>query len=340
MVLKNPGLLALAAILLTLPGCYLMQATSGQLAVMRAREPIDRVIARPSTPDTLKEQLVRARRIRDFASAELGLPDNNAYRSYADIGRPYVVWNVVAAPEFSVAPLQWCFPIVGCVAYRGYFREAAAHGFAHRLEEQGNDVLVGGVPAYSTLGHIADPLLSTVTGYSELDLAALVFHELAHQEVYWPGDSAFNEAFATAVEEEGVARYAARFADAATLANWQRRRQFRQKVVALFVAARADLAALYRTRLAPDAMRSRKSARLTQLGEELQSLQQQAGLTSGYSAWVDAGLNNAHLASIATYHEQVPWFEKILGEQCGGYLPCLYVRVQQEIATRKSEALQ
>jgi predicted aminopeptidase len=338
MVLKNLRRLSFAAILLTLPGCYLMQATTGQLAVMRARTPIDQVIARPSTPDTLKEQLVRARRIRDFAS-ELGLPDNDSYRSYADIGRPYVVWNVVAAPEFSVTPLQWCFPIVGCVAYRGYFKEAAAQAFAARLTEQGNDVLVGGVPAYSTLGHIADPLLSTVTGYSELDLAALVFHELAHQVAYLTGDTAFNEAFATAVEEEGVARYAARFADAATLAEWQRRRQFRQQIVELFVAARADLEALYRTRIAPDAMRSRKAARLAQLGMVVLAVEQQAGLRSGYSAWIDEGLNNAHLASIATYHEQVPYFEQLLKDKCGGYLPCLYVRVNAEIGKRKSEAL-
>ena len=336
MVLKNLRQLSFAAILLPLSGCYLMQATTGQLAVMRAREPIDRLIERPSTTETLKAQLVRARRIRDFASLELGLPDNASYRSYADIGRPYVVWNVVAAPELSVAPLQWCFPVVGCLAYRGYFKEAAAQGFARKLKEQGNDVLVGGVPAYSTLGHIADPLLSTVAGYSELDLAALVFHELAHQVAYLPGDTAFNEAFATAVEEEGVARYAAHHADAGTLADWQRKRQFRHQVVELFVAARADLATLYSTRIAMEAMRERKQQRLAQLGADLQSLQQQAGLTSGYSAWIEAGLNNAHLVSIATYHEQVPYFEKLLKAQCGGYMPCLYVRVDDEMAQRKA----
>jgi predicted aminopeptidase len=335
MVLKNLRWLSLAASLLLLPGCYLMQATSGQLAVMRAREPIDKLIARPSTPDALKQQLLRARRIRRFASAELGLPDNDSYRSYADIGRPYVVWNVVAAPEFSVDPLQWCFPIVGCVAYRGYFKEAAARDFAAQLKAQGNDVLVGGVPAYSTLGHIADPLLSTVAGYPELDLAALVFHELAHQVVYLPGDTAFNEAFATTVEEEGVARYAARFADAATLADWQRRRAFDQQAVELFVAARDELAGLYRTRIAPELMRQRKAERLAKLGAEVRALEQQAGLRSGYSAWIEAGLNNAQLASIATYHEQVPYFEKLLKRRCGNYLPCLYVEARKQAGKKK-----
>jgi predicted aminopeptidase len=342
MVLKNPAWLAFAAILLLLmlllPGCYLMQATTGQLAVMRARQPIDELIARPSTSEALKEQLLRARRVRDFASAQLGLPDNDSYRSYADIGRPYVVWNVVATPEFSVEPLQWCFPFVGCLAYRGYFKQAAAEAFAGKLKVQGNDVLVGGIPAYSTLGHIADPLLSTVAGYSELDLAALVFHELAHQVAYLQGDTAYNEAFATAVEEEGVARYAARYADAAMLATWQRRQQFNQQVVALFAAARADLEALYRTRIAPEAMRARKAGRLARLGEDVHALEEQSGLRSGYGTWAEEGLNNAHLASIATYHEQVPHFRHLLKDGCGDYLPCLYVRVNQEMAARKSEA--
>lgn len=334
MVLKNLCRLSFAAALLLVSGCYYMQAARGQLGVLAAREPIDKLIDRQSTPDDLKAQLTRARRIRDFASAELGLPDNKSYRSYADIGRPYVVWNVVATPELSIEPLQWCFPLVGCLAYRGYFKEAAARQYASELAGQGNDVVVGGVPAYSTLGHIADPLLSTIAGYSELDLAALMFHELAHQVAYEQDNTAFNEAFATAVEEEGVARYAARHADAAALAQWQQRRDFRQQVVELIVAARDELAALYRTRLAPDAMRARKTARLAKLGEDIHAAEQQHGLRSGYGAWADAGLNNAHLASIATYHEQVPYFHALLGEQCGGYLPCLYVRVKAEIAER------
>src|SRR5690606_29909453 len=224
---------ALLAAALLLAGCglgYYAQAARGQFAVMRAREPVDRLSDAPDTADTLREQLVRARRIRDFATEELRLPDNAAYRSYADIGRRYVVWNVVATPEFSIQPRQWCFPIAGCVAYRGYFGEQAARDFAATLADAGDDVFVGGVPAYSTLGRVADPLLNTVTGYGELDLAALIFHELAHQVLYVPGDSAFNEAFATAVEEEGVTRYAATHASAEALAEWRLRRQLRVEV--------------------------------------------------------------------------------------------------------------
>jgi predicted aminopeptidase len=307
-----------------------MQAARGQFAVMRAREPIGQLLEDPSTSAGLREQLLRTRRIRDFASRELGLPDNAAYRSYADIGRRYVVWNVVATPEFAVEPRQWCFPIVGCVSYRGYFREQAARAFAAGLDEQGDDVFVGGVPAYSTLGRIADPLLNTVSGYGELDLAGLIFHELAHQVVYLPGDSSFNEAFATAVEEEGVARYAAAHASPAALTAWQERRRLRGEVTAAFINARSELASLYRTKLAAGAMRERKAERLARLAGEVRAIEQRYGRTSGYGSWIESGLNNAHLASVATYYDRVPHFETMLREQCGGYLPCLYVRAREE----------
>lgn len=339
MVPKNPLRATLVAITsLFASGCYLMQAARGQLHVMRARQPIDKVIAKPATTDTLKNQLIRARRIRDFASAELGLPDNAAYRSYADIGRRYVVWNVVATPEFSVEPRQWCFPIAGCVAYRGYFSEAAANRFAAKLKAQGDDVIVGGVTAYSTLGHIADPLLNTVIGYGELDLAALIFHELAHQVAYLPGDSSFNEAFATAVEEAGVARYAAQLDDPEVLPRWQQRRRLRIEVTNLIIATRADLARLYRTRIAPDAMRERKAQRFAQLADDIRAIEKREGRASGYGGWIEQGLNNAQIASVATYYDQVPRFEAILKNECGDYLPCLYTKVKQQIAERRKKS--
>jgi len=337
MVLKNaPHLPALARIMavglvaLAATGCYYMQAARGQLRVMSVRQPIDRVIARPATPDTLKSQLTRARRIRDFASSELGLPDNASYKSYADIGRRYVVWNVVATPEFSVEPRTWCFPIAGCVSYRGYFSEKAANAFADTRRAAGDDVLVGGVPAYSTLGRIADPLLNTVTGYAELDLAALIFHELAHQVAYWPNESSWNEAFATAVEEAGVARYAARLGDPAVLRRWQQRRRLRVTLSATINQAREDLARLYRRRIAPDALRAAKQQRLAELAAAIRVMEKEQGMNSGFGAWIDAGLNNAHLASVATYYERVPHFEDLLKNRCGDYLPCLYVLARKE----------
>lgn len=322
--------LALALFAMTaagLQGCgtaYLAQAAGGQAEVMRAREPIDKVLARPDTDEALRTLLLRAQRIREFASRELGLPDNKAYRSYADIHRPYVVWNVVATPELSVAPRQWCFPVAGCVAYRGYFSEGKARAFAADLAAAGDDITVGGVPAYSTLGRIADPLLSTVGRYSEIDLAALIFHELAHQVLYVPGDSAFNEAFATAVEEEGVARYVAAFLDEAALKSWRLRRQQREQAIAVLAAARKDLTAVYASPLPADDKRARKSQRFEQLASELQVLESRTGQRY-FSGWLREGLNNAHLASVATYYDQVPAFEALLREQCGGYLPCFYV---------------
>jgi predicted aminopeptidase len=314
-----------------LSGCYVLQAARGQLTVMQKRQPIERLISRPDTGDSLKQQLVKARRIRDFASQSLGLPDNASYRSYADIGRPYVVWNVVATPEFSVRPRQWCFPVAGCVAYRGYFSEAAARRFAAQRQRRGDDVVLGGVPAYSTLGRIADPLLNTVSGYPELDLAALVFHELAHQVAYTARDSSYNEAFATAVEEEGVARYAATWLSPAVLAAWQQRRQLRIAVTGLMAAARDDLARLYGAPAEVETKRAGKAARLQQLGNDIRALEQRTGRSSGYGSWIAAGLNNAHLASVATYYAQVPHFEALLREQCGNYLPCLYVKVKREV---------
>ncbi len=197
------ALLALVASLQT--GCYLLESARGQLSLMSRREPIARVIERPATPPALRAQLEEVTAIRDFASRELGLPDNGSYRSYADVGRPYVVWNVVAAPEFSVDARQWCFPIVGCVAYRGYFIERRARSFAAALRRQGFDVSVGGVAAYSTLGHFDDPILNTMVGWDDVELAAIVFHELTHQLLYVSGDASFNEALATTVEEEGCA---------------------------------------------------------------------------------------------------------------------------------------
>jgi predicted aminopeptidase len=337
MVLKFTLRLSVVVAAALLGGCYLMQATRGQLTVMKLRQPIDTVIERKDTSDTLKAQLIRARDIREFASRELALPDNAAYRSYADIGRPYVVWNVVATPEFSVQPLEWCFPVAGCVAYRGYFKEQAAKAFAAELKAKGRDVVIGGVPAYSTLGHIADPLLNTVIGYGQLDLAALVFHELAHQVAYLPGDSSFNEAFATAVEEAGVARYAASLSDATLLQRWQQRRRMRVAVTTLIIAARADLDRIYKGQIAPDPMRAAKAQRLATLAAAIRALEQSEGRTSGFGSWIDAGLNNAHLASVATYYDEVPYFETLLKDGCGDYLPCLYTRVKQEVAARRAK---
>jgi predicted aminopeptidase len=308
-------------------GCYLLQSAQGQLALMSKRKPIDKVIAAPATPPKLRAQLKAVTAIRDFASHELGLPDNGSYRKYADIGRPYVVWNVVAAPEFSVDPKRWCFPIVGCVAYRGYFVEARARRFAAGLHAEGFDVLVGGVAAYSTLGHFDDPILSTMVSWNDVELAAIIFHELTHQLLYVSNDAAFNEALATTVEEEGVKRWLQQQGRQQDLAEHLLEQQRYLEVIALLGKTREQLAALYALGLPPPLMRERKREAFEQLRGAYGALRAQWGGHAPFDAWFAQDINNAHLASIATYFACVPGFEREL-QAAGGNLPAFYRRVR------------
>ena len=327
------GLARLALITLVttmLPGCgtlYLAQAARGQWQVMHAREPLDKVIASGKTTPELRARLTEVRAAREFASRELALPDNSSYRTYADVKRPYVVWNVVAAPEFSVEPRRWCFPIAGCVAYRGYFAEAKATKFAAGLKAQGFDVVIGGVPAYSTLGKLSDPVLNTMLGYGDSELAAIIFHELSHQLVYVAGDSEFNESFAVTVEETGLERWLKLRGHESELARYKTRGQRQDQYVALFTRARAQLAAIYAQKSPPEEMRERKRAAFADLAKQIQGLEKRFGARSGYSDWVKEGLNNAHLASVATYYDCVPGFERLLALH-NGNLPQFYSAVR------------
>ena len=192
---------------------YYLQSVGGQLMLLQSRQEISQLLADPATPDPLKKRLEAALKIRDFACAELKLPDNRSYRSYADLRRPYVVWNVFATKEFSIKPERWCFFIAGCVGYRGYFSKEGADNFAQEMRARGDDVFVAGVPAYSTLGWFDDPVLNTFVNYSDYELARLIFHELAHQVMYVQNDTEFNESFAVAVETDGIRRWLARFGD-------------------------------------------------------------------------------------------------------------------------------
>jgi predicted aminopeptidase len=196
-------LLTVFALACCLSGCYVAQAAHGQYEVIRRSRPIDRVVADPHTDAGTRTRLELVASVRQFAADSLGLPDGRSYRTYADLGRQDVVFNVVATPEFSVVPRRWCFPIAGCVAYRGYFDEQRARDFALKLSLQGNDVIVGGVPTYSTLGHLPDPVFAPMLQWRDARLAGTIFHELAHERLYVAGDSEFNEAFASVVEEEG-----------------------------------------------------------------------------------------------------------------------------------------
>jgi predicted aminopeptidase len=314
-----------------LPGCgslYVMQAANGELQVLRARVPIDTLLADPATPPDLRTRLEQVRAARAFASSALALPDNRSYRTYADIGRRYVVWNVVATPEFSVTPLHWCFPVAGCVAYRGYFHEKKATAFANELAVRGNDVAIDGVPAYSTLGRFADPVLSSMLPYGDDELAATIFHELAHQLIYVPDDSAFNEAFATTVEEVGLERWLEHQGQAARIAEFRADQQHEQAFVELFTRTRAELVALYATKLPQEQMRARKATVMHRLGTEILALEQREHAEYPlYNEWVAQGLNNARVASVATYFDCVPGFRRLLQQQDGD-LPRFYAAVR------------
>ncbi len=315
--------LLLLASALALPGCgalsYYAQSIGGHFDLTSRARPLDEVLADANAPAALKERLTAATAIRAFASRELKLPDNGSYRSYAELGRPYALWNVVAAPEFSVQPVQSCFPVAGCVGYRGYYAKVGAEKYAASLRAAGNDVIVYGVPAYSTLGWFDDPLLSTFIGLPDAELARLVFHELAHQVVYVKDDSTFNESFAVAVEREGVRRWLA--ANGRTAEQSRSREQFAM----LVASTRAKLEVLYRSRLAPEAMRERKRA-------ELENLRPLLARLSGFEGQEP---NNALLASYATYTDLVPMFERMLAESKGD-LPGFYARVKQLASERSS----
>jgi len=308
-----------AAVLLS--GCetisYYAQAVGGQLELMARAQPVAAVIADPATPQQVRERLELAVSIRDYASRELGLPDNGSYRSYADLARPYVVWNVVAAPEFSLEPVESCFPVAGCVPYRGFFAREDAERHGERLRSAGNDVNVRGVPAYSTLGRFDDPLLSTFIRNPDAELARLIFHELAHQLLYIKGDSTFNESFAVAVERAGVQRWLAATGRSAGLKVFFEGQETSRKFLDELAQARTRLKVLYGMPLAPEVMRERKHAEYAALQKTLES----------NSRFRILEPNNALLASFATYTQLVPAFEKLLQEE-GGDLEKFYRKVK------------
>ena len=308
-------------------GCYLIQSANGQMDLMQKRQPIATVVADPATPSDLRTRLQQVLEIREFAVRELGLPDNGSYRSYADVGRPFVVWNVFAAPEFSVKPQHWCFPVAGCVVYRGYFSETKARAFAERLHAEGNDVYVGGVPAYSTLGHFDDPVLSTMISWSDVRLAAIIFHELTHQLVYVPGDSSFNEGFASVVEVEGVRRWLAAHGREPELEAFKLEREHQVELARVLNAGRARLKALYASGADADMMRERKRVEFERLAREYGELLTSWRGPGASPIRVVQELNNAYLVSVAAYEECVPGLERLLA-QSGNDLPNFYQRVK------------
>jgi predicted aminopeptidase len=292
---------------------YYTQAAQGQIELLSDARPIDDWIADPGTSTKLRHRLETARQIRRFAVSEMALPDNNSYKNYAALKRQYVLWNVVATPELSLKPLQWCFPVAGCVNYRGYYSKEAAESYAKELRADGDDVEVGGVAAYSTLGWFSDPLISTFINYPDGELARMIFHELAHQIVYVQGDSQFNESFASTVEEVGVERWMERFGNQQMRDAYARYRSRKKDFLALLMKYRKALEQNYALVDRSDAEKRAVKARLFQeLKDEYQVLKGNWGGYAGYDRFFEQPLSNAHLASIATYEDFVPAFRALL----------------------------
>ena len=329
-MLKIGYLLLLCVAAALCGGCselgYYAQAVGGHLDVMRAARPIDELLRDQAGDARLKARLVEVQAIRQFASRELGLPDNDSYRSYADIGRPYVVWNVFAAPALSLQPKSWCLLVVGCVNYRGYFDRLDATHLAAELRAQGYDTYVGGVPAYSTLGHFSDPVLNTFLRLGAAEVARTVFHELAHQLIFVPDDSIFNESFATAVENEGLRRWLAAHATLAQRNAYELQRQRKTAVAELLRQYREQFNTLYAADRPMLQQRQAKAALYDTLRREYTELKARWAGYAGYDGFFADDLNNAKLVSVALYTELVPAFEALLAEEhCA--LPRFYQRV-------------
>ena len=327
------GLLAalLLAALAVVSGCQTIsfygQAVKGEVSILVHEQPIEKLLANPQTPARLKGQLQLVQQLRAFAETNLKLPVNGHYRKYVDVHRAFVVWNVEAAPEFSLEPKSWWYPFVGRLEYRGYFSEGSARRYGSRLEKKGNDVHVGGVEAYSTLGSFADPVLNTFILDAEGDLAELIFHELAHDRVFARGDTNFNEAFATSVGQEGARRWLRAKGDATALESYLAHLRRNEQFVHLIAQTREQLAALYgdeRTEggkvkatknkrdVPVEQLRQQKKRILAQLQQDYAQLKAKWGGNTEYDGWFAHPVNNAKLNSVAAYYDLVPGFDRLL----------------------------
>jgi predicted aminopeptidase len=303
------------------------QAIQGQFEVVRKSRPNPKVAADPATTPKLREQLAKVEKLRRFATERLALPGGESYGKYADLGRPHVVWVIYATPEFSLEPKSWFYPIVGEMDYRGYFRERDAEKFAEGLREQGFDVYLGGVDAFSTLGWFHDPVLNTFISYPDVYLAETIFHELTHRRIFRRGDTEFNESLASVVAEAGVKRWLRHEGRLKDLRNYEellvKRRDFYQEID----AARVKLEALYATGLSPAAMRREKAAILEKLHARFLELQRRWG-GHGLEAWLAENINNGHIVSLRIYAGQMPRFEALL-EESGGDFDKFFERVER-----------
>lgn len=342
------SVLLAATMVCSTSGCsslsYYAQAVGGHLDVLNRAQPVADLVAAPDTPPALRERLQLTQQMRDFAVTDLKLPDNSSYRRFADLQRNAVVYNVVATPELSLTLKTWCFPVLGCVGYRGYYSREPADSLAKTLQQEGMETSVYGVPAYSTLGYSnwvgGDPLLNTFVNWPEADLARLIFHELAHQVAYADDDTMFNESFATAVERLGARLWLQRQGDTAALAQALAQvaatEQRRQDFQALTQRWRNQLQSLYASPLSDAEKRSAKAALMAAMRAEYQTMKQTRwNGFAGYDGWFERA-NNATLAVQAAYNELVPQFEALF-EREGRDFTRFYAAVQGLAALPKAQ---
>lgn len=317
----------MAALFLT--SCQTMkfygQAVGGQLEILQKSRSNSHVIADPTTPPSVRKKLKTVEEIRKFASEQLSLPGEESYGRYADLGRKHVVWVLYAAPEFSLQPKTWFYPVVGEMDYRGYFCEEETVTLAKQLRSEGYDVFVGGVDAYSTLGLFHDPILNTFVGYPEIDLAETIFHELTHRKVFRTGDTVFNESMANTVAEEGVKRWLRYQGRVIELKKYEerlvRRREFYQEID----RSKEQLIQLYQSGRPTEVMRENKAEILADLRNQFRELRRRWG-GRGLESWLKEDINNGHIVSLHIYAEQMPVFQALL-QQCGGDLDLFFKKV-------------
>ena len=321
-----------------LSACYVIQAAGGQMDIGLRSRPIDSVLQDAATDRETRERLSLVLEVRRFAVERLHLPDSGSYLDYADLNRAYAVWNVVATPEFSVSPITWCFPVAGCVSYRGYFKEEQARSTAAQFARQGDDVLVGGVAAYSTLGYFSDPVLSTMLKWPELRLVRTIFHELAHEQLYIQDDSKFNESFASVVAEEGVRLLLKSQGRDEEIEAFESQLRREDGFAVLLADARRQLAGLYTGGLPDDRMRVEKQRLFGQLKFDYQQLRTSWRGYRGFDRWFDRTLNNAHLAAVATYHDCLPGLRRELA--MAGTLPSFYERAARFANVSRAKRIQ
>jgi len=338
-----------------LVGCstvgYYSQIVSGHMRIVMGKRPVAEVVSDQSINESIKRRLDVAQRARQFGIEELGLPDNKSYTSFYDTGQNYVTWNVVASEEFSFKPSTWCFPIAGCVSYRGYYAKEDAESYAQGLAEEGLDVAVNGATAYSTLGWFKDPILNTMLARSDPSIASLLFHELAHQQLYVGDDSTFNESYASFVEKEGLRQWQENeerlnpeLKNSKMTEELSARKERQENFIALLSSTRESLQELYDSPLDADVMRQKKAERFDQMRIEYKRLKETWGGYAGYDLWFSRELNNARLVSVATYNDYIPAFE-VLFRESGGTFEEFYIAARElselapAVRTEKMQAL-